>query len=83
MEKRNSNKKSNSGNKDWRTKSSSNRSKPTNNKKKESTLDNRVFVKKAVAVEDKKIRNHFIGKRSSGKRKDQTKPTYQRICTTY
>jgi len=49
------------GNKDWRTKSSQNRSKNTNNQK-ESTLDNRVFVKKAMALEENKYETNLLVK---------------------
>jgi ATP-dependent RNA helicase RhlE len=62
MEKRNSNNKSQSGKKDWKNKSSQNRSKQTNNKKKESTLDNRVFVKKAMALEETKFESSIMVK---------------------
>jgi ATP-dependent RNA helicase RhlE len=58
---------SRSGNKDWRNKSSKNRNQPgrqgakqPNNKKKESTLDNRVFVKKAMALEDSKYETTLL-----------------------
>lgn len=48
--------------KDWRKKSSNNRNKPVNNKKKESTLDNRVFVKKALHADEKKYVSEILVK---------------------
>lgn len=62
MEKRNSNTNSRPGNKDWRNKSSQNRSKQPNNKKKESTLDNRVFVKKAMTLDENKYETTLMVK---------------------
>lgn len=47
--------------KDWRKNSSQNRSTKTNNKK-ESTLDNKVFVKKAMAVEQTKYETNLLVK---------------------
>lgn len=61
MENKKSSTSSRPGNRDWRNKSAQNRSqsgrttsKQPNNKKKESTLDNRVFVKKAMTLEENK-----------------------------
>lgn len=48
--------------KDWRKKSTVNYQKPSNNKKKESTLDNRVFVKKAVHADEKKYVSEILVK---------------------
>lgn len=61
MQNKNSSKSTRPGNKDWRNKSSQNRSKKTNNQK-ESTLDNRSFVKKAVPVEEKKYETNLLVK---------------------
>lgn len=60
MEKTTTSKNTRPGNRDWRNKSSQNRSKQVNNKKKESTLDNRVFVKKAMALEDSKYETTLL-----------------------
>lgn len=48
--------------KDWRKKSTAAYNKPANNKKKESTLDNRVFVKKAVHADEKKYETEVLVK---------------------
>jgi ATP-dependent RNA helicase RhlE len=60
MEKTTTSKNTRPANRDWRNKSSQNRSKQVNNKKKESTLDNRVFVKKAMALEDSKYETTLL-----------------------